>query len=138
MFRHYSLQGGVDALGVFSREVVGVFLFPGKIHARQGGQWLLPFPQFAERSMTGDSVNPGGKRSWIPQLRQAAVDVEPYFLQQIVGGMVIADHRGQEVVQPLLVKFDQFSEGGTVPCLAAHDQDAPVNPFGDIGHSAPA
>jgi hypothetical protein len=41
-------------------------------------------------------------------------------------------------VQPLLVQFDQLLEGGTIPCLATHDQDASVNPFGEIGHSAPA
>jgi hypothetical protein len=99
---------------------------------------LTPFAQLRKRSVAGDPVEPGRKRSGIGQPGHSAVDLKPNFLKQVVRRVVIPDHPGQEVAQPWLVQSDKFLERGSVPGLAPNDQDAPVNSFGDVGHSSPA
>src|SRR5205809_576387 len=90
---------------------------------------VCPFqgaPQRAERAasaVAGDAVEPGGERSRVGQPRDATEDVEPDFLQGVLGGVATAEQFAQVVAQPRRVALHQFRKGSLVAGLAAQDQD---------------
>jgi hypothetical protein len=88
--------------------------------------------------MPGDAVQPGREGPGLGKPGDAAKNLEPHLLGEIVRGVTISHHLADEIVQRLLVHLDQLLEGGTVPGLAAHDQEAPADPVGAVDHVAPA
>jgi hypothetical protein len=137
VFRGQFVQGSVNALCVFCREVR--FLYPPvyQINLFQRLARRSAFSEFAQSPVPRDPVEPGAESADVGQARYSPENIQPHVLESVFSALHIAKHLAQVVTQARLVTFHEFCKGGGVPGLAPEYQYALMEPIHPVGHSGP-
>jgi hypothetical protein len=133
-----AVERGVDAAGVFGREVAVVRVRFGEVALVDETSRQSSLAEQAEGPIPRQPVEPGGQRPGVVQPRHPAKDLEPDILEGVVGVVVLAEHLGQVIPQARPISLDDLGKRGHVPRLAAEHKHPFIDSIGDLGHSRPA